>query len=67
MPGVFHGTTADVCEARGQKRKLGLEESDSTQVKLLVDQLRAVNQAPEGKSTLSSPPCGLGEKANSRQ
>lgn len=60
---MLHGTATDLCEARGQKRKLGFGESDSVQVKLLVDQLLAVNQTAEGKATVSAPRCGLGEKA----
>ena len=60
---MLHGTSAALCEARGQKRKLGFGESNSVQVKLLVDQLLAVNQTAEGKATLSAPWDGLGEKA----
>ena len=58
VPGMLHGTSTDLCGARGQKRKLGFRESDSVQVKLL-----AVNQTAEGKATLSAPCCGLGGKA----
>lgn len=60
---MLHGTSTDLCGARGQKRKLGFRESNSVQVKLLVDQLLAVNQTAEGKATLSAPCCGLGGKA----